>query len=123
MSIGQNIRNLRESHGLSQTELGKIAGVTDKAVSTWEIDAKIPRMGAVQKMAEYFHVPKSTILDDETYAVPVVMGLSPELRALEAAINQLNEEGCEKLLDYADDLVRSGKYKKYNSNSVGKKEA
>ena len=107
----------------SSYELGKIAGVTDKAVSTWEIDAKIPRMGAVQKMAEYFHVPKSTILDDETYAVPVVADLSPELRALEAAINQLNDEGCEKLLDYADDLVRSGKYKKYNQNSMGEKEA
>ena len=36
MAIGDNIKYLRTSHGLSQTELGKIAGVTDKAVSTWE---------------------------------------------------------------------------------------
>ena len=36
MSIGKNIRSLRESRGLSQIQLGKIAGVTDKAVSTWE---------------------------------------------------------------------------------------
>ena len=62
MSIGSNIRQLRESHGLTQSELGQIAGVSDKAVSTWEADLKIPRMGAVQRMADYFGLPKSAIL-------------------------------------------------------------
>lgn len=32
----------------------------------------------------------------------------------------LNEEGQEKLADYADDLVSSGKYKKHNQAQVGK---
>lgn len=64
MSIGSNIKRLRTDAQLSQSELGKIAGVTDKAVSTWEADIKTPRMGAVEKMATYFGVPKSAILDD-----------------------------------------------------------
>lgn len=64
MSIGSNIKHLRTDAQLSQSELGKIAGVTDKAVSTWEADIKTPRMGAVEKMATYFGVPKSAILDD-----------------------------------------------------------
>lgn len=64
MSIGTNIKMLRTNAGLSQAELGKIAGVTDKAVSTWESDIKTPRMGAVERMASYFGVPKSAILDD-----------------------------------------------------------
>ena len=54
MSIGQNIKRLRELHGMNQSELAQIAGVTDKAVSTWENDLKIPRMGAIQKIADYF---------------------------------------------------------------------
>lgn len=37
MSIADNIKRLRETYGLTQSELGAIAGVTDKAVSTWEI--------------------------------------------------------------------------------------
>ena len=65
MSIGSKIKALRESAGLSQIELGKIAGVTDKAVSTWENDLKTPRMGAIQAIADYFRVPKSYIVDDE----------------------------------------------------------
>ena len=66
MSISDNIKRLRESHGMSQVEFGKIAGVTDKAVSTWENGLKVPRMGAVQKIADYFNIPKSEILDDDT---------------------------------------------------------
>ena len=65
MSIADNIKRLRASENLSQAELGKIAGVTDKAVSTWEAGTKTPRMGAVEKMAAHFGVPKSAILDDE----------------------------------------------------------
>lgn len=64
MSIGNNIRRLRESHQLTQKELGAIAGVSDKAVSTWEKGIKEPRMGAIQKLAEHFGIPKSALLDD-----------------------------------------------------------
>ncbi len=64
MSIAENIKRIRQEHGLSQAELGKIAGVSDKAVSTWELGIKVPRMGAVEKMANYFGIAKSVIVDD-----------------------------------------------------------
>lgn len=64
MSIGQNIKRLRESHGMNQAQLAEIAGVTDKAVSTWENDLKIPRMGAIQRIADYFGLMKSDIIED-----------------------------------------------------------
>ena len=66
MSIAENIKALRESHGMNQAEFGAIAGVTDKAVSTWEKGIKIPRMGAIQKLADYFGIKKSDIIEDET---------------------------------------------------------
>ena len=65
LSIGRNIRFLRESRGLSQTQLGDIAGVSDKAVSTWELDIKTPRMGAIQKIANYFGLTKSDIIEGD----------------------------------------------------------
>lgn len=70
MSIAENIKRIRLEHGLSQTELGKIAGVSDKAVSTWELGIKVPRMGAVEKMATYFGIAKSVIVDDAQPADP-----------------------------------------------------
>lgn len=59
MSIGRNIKRLRELKQLSQEEFGKIAGVSSKAVSTWENDIKVPRMGAIQKIADYFGLKKA----------------------------------------------------------------
>lgn len=77
MAIGDNIKYLRTSHGLSQTELGKIAGATNKAVSTWESGKKMPRMGAVERMAAYFGVTKSYIIDGDVPSVPVPPGFQP----------------------------------------------
>lgn len=76
MSIAENIKRIRLEHGLSQAELGKIAGVSDKAVSTWELGLKTPRMGAVEKMANYFGITKSAIVDDvqPTPATPIPPG-------------------------------------------------
>ncbi len=78
MSIAENIKRLREQHGLTQRELGDIAGVSDKAVSTWENGTKEPRMGAVARMAAHFGIAKSVILDD-----------TPAPTAFSAAIDRL----------------------------------
>lgn len=64
MGISENIKLLREQYGLSQKELGQIAGVSDKAVSTWEQGLKEPRMGAIQKIADHFGIQKSNIIED-----------------------------------------------------------
>lgn len=46
--------------------------------------------------------------------------LSPKMTALYTAMNQLNDQGQEKVLEYADDLVSSGKYIKSDSAGLGK---
>ena len=65
MSIGENIRALREKHDLTQAQLGEIAGVSDKAVSTWERGDALPRMGAIEKMANYFNISKAELIEDK----------------------------------------------------------
>lgn len=110
MAIGDNIKRLRLAHGLSQIELGQIAGVTDKAVSTWETGEKIPRMGAIERMAAYFGVMKSEIIDGD--GEPVFQSLSrygflplpntykvPRLGTIACGVPILAEENIE---DYDD---------------------
>ena len=62
MSVGENIKALRESRGLTQAQLADIVGVSDKAVSTWESGKREPRMGVVERLSAYFNVDKSTLL-------------------------------------------------------------
>ena len=65
MELGSNIKRLRVEHCLTQGELGKIAGVSPMAVSQWENGRAVPRMGAIQRMADYFGISKSSLIDDE----------------------------------------------------------
>ena len=70
MSISKNIKKLRLEHNLSQKEFAKIAGVSDKAVSTWENGTKEPRMGTIQKIADFFGIKKSDIIEDNDDDLP-----------------------------------------------------
>ena len=65
MSIGKNIMRLRSKYGLTQEVLGAIADVSSMAVSQWENDRAVPRMGAVQAIADHFKISISEIIDDE----------------------------------------------------------
>lgn len=72
MSIADNIKRLREKHNLTQAEFGEIAGVSDKAVSTWENGTAEPRLGAIQKIAQHFNITKGSIIEDD---IPSSSGL------------------------------------------------
>lgn len=64
MSIGDNIKKIRSDNNLTQEEFGKIAGVSSMAVSQWENGRAVPRMGAIQRLADYFHVSKGDLIDE-----------------------------------------------------------
>lgn len=65
MGISENIKKLRERYNLTQDELADIAGVTNKAVSTWETGAKEPRMGPIERIAKHFGIKKSNLIEDD----------------------------------------------------------
>lgn len=77
MSIGSNIRRIRNAHGLTQDEFGKIADVSAMAVSQWENNRAVPRMGAVQAIADHFGINKGEIIDDEPAGSPLPAGAMP----------------------------------------------
>ena len=65
VGVGESIRRIRTLHGLTQEELGKIAGVSSMAVSQWENDRAVPRFGAMQRIADHFGISKSYILEGD----------------------------------------------------------
>ena len=82
-----NIKILREMHGLTQSEIAQIAGVTDKAVSTWENGTKEPRMGAVDRIARRFNVKPSDIIDEADIRTKKDPGLSTEAMSIATAFD------------------------------------
>ena len=88
--IGDNIKKLREEHDMTQMELAKICGVSDKAVSTWEQNIKIPRMGTLQKMADYFGIPKSAIIEDKKIDEIVPISTDKDVQDIENIIMHIH---------------------------------
>ena len=64
MSIRANVVKLREVAEITQEELAVIADVSRAAVSLWEIGKSEPRMGAIQRIADHFHIRKANIIEE-----------------------------------------------------------
>ena len=64
MTIGKNIKRYRDLKGYTQEELGKEVGVSSMAVSQWENDRAVPRMGSIERLSVALGVSKGQLLDD-----------------------------------------------------------
>ena len=112
MTIGQNIKRLREEHGMKQSDLARIVGATDKAVSTWENGTAMPRMGKVEKMAQYFRVPKSEIIGDvEERQQRRMLAYYERFKSLIDIVDKLDETDRARLEERAQMMLESDKYK------------
>lgn len=64
MTIGDNIKRLREQHNMTQMDLANEISVSDKTISSWENGIRVPRMGAIERLSRIFNVSKSEILGE-----------------------------------------------------------
>lgn len=72
-----------------------------------------PSVALVAQLAEYLGVTTSDLVGDKH------PGADEEESRLLGLFDELNEEGRERLLDYAEDLTASGRYKKAHSDRMG----
>lgn len=61
--FSKRLKNLLTEYELTQNQLSKILGVSESTVGKWILEKSIPRMGVIQKLSEYFNVPKSYFLE------------------------------------------------------------
>ncbi len=65
MSIGTNIKSLREERKLTQEQVAESLGITFQAVSSWERDEYRPDTDKLIKLAEIFDVSVSAIAEEK----------------------------------------------------------
>ena len=56
MSIGEKIKELRTEKGLSQMQLGKLIGVSQKAVDYWERSVNEPNASYIIALVRTFDI-------------------------------------------------------------------
>ncbi len=97
--FGNKLYELRTGRGLTQKELGKLLGVSNKAVSKWETGEAKPRLDTVNKLSALLGVSVSELLGDEAEATE-----STADRQLENYSNYFSEQS--KRLDSRFKLVK-----------------
>ncbi len=75
------LKELRENKGMSQAEFAADFGVTQSAVGNWESGSRKPNIDKIKKIADYFNVPVSVLIDDEGNVKKSKTPTSPESRA------------------------------------------
>lgn len=63
--LAENLQKLIASRGIDQREFAAQLGVSDSSVSQWLSGDKYPRIDKIQKMADFFNVPKSRITEEQ----------------------------------------------------------
>ena len=81
MNLGANIKNLRKMYNMSQKELAQKLDISDKTISSWEINRTEPSMLYIQKLGEIFNCTNSEIIYGKE------MALSKEEAVLDARIS------------------------------------
>lgn len=56
MKVGEKIKELRITHNLSQLALGKMIGVSQKAIDYWERSVNEPKITYVIRLVEVFSI-------------------------------------------------------------------
>lgn len=59
MTLGQKIRYARRSIGISQKQLGEMLQVSDKAVSSYEVDRAVPPLDTLKQISRATSKPMS----------------------------------------------------------------
>ena len=56
MIFSERLRELRTQRGLTQSELGKAVGLTDRAIRMYEAGTMVPKLPVLIAIADYFEV-------------------------------------------------------------------
>ncbi len=108
-----NLNRYLSNFGLTQKEVAASIGVSPQTFNTWCKGIAIPRMSKIQKIADYFCIKKSDLIDEASSSDEYqadLPSLTDSERQLIENYRRLNPAGQEKASDYLDNLTASGSY-------------
>lgn len=110
--FSNRLSSLMSERNINQREIAQVVGVSESTVGKWLLLKAIPRMGVIQKLADYFNVGKSYFLEDVPdqtqgyYTDPEVaeyaeeLRTNPELRVLFSSSRNLTKEQMQEAYNF-----------------------
>ena len=112
-----NIKELKKKYGVNQTELAKIAGVSQKSISSYDRKESEPIESTLIKIADYFQITIDELVGHEVpYLIDKSLLSNEELEII-SEIKNLDTMQRIKVLAYIDGL----KAGKQNQDAIKRK--
>ena len=123
--VGENIMFSSNDTPAEEFALADKLGVTKSAIGNYENGVSSPKWDVLVKIFDILHVEPNFLYQDDFSSdeLPLTRTLTPIQVSLLDAFDQLNEEGQTKAVEYVEDLVLTGRYKKAAADGVAAKEA
>lgn len=113
MTTGERIKALRVKRHMTADQLAELVGVNRATIYRYESgDIENMSVDVLVPLAAALHTTPTALMGWDDTPAPEVKDLTSDEITLLSNFRQLSEDGQEKLLDYASDLVASGRYKK-----------
>ena len=77
--FSENLKHFMELKGVTQKEVAAYCGVSTGTFCDWIKGRVHPRMGKVQKLAEFFNVEKSDLIEERSYDSPYFLNKEAQL--------------------------------------------
>lgn len=90
-------------HEMTQSDLAKRLGVSTQSVTNWCKGAKTPRMDKVDSMCKIFNCRRSDLMEEKSSIPP-----NNNDKTILDKYHLLNDEGKQRLLERADELIELG---------------
>lgn len=104
-TFASNLRRYMEINGKSRRDVSEAIGVSYYTLTDWVNGKKYPRMDKVEKLAEYFGIMKSDLIEDKKEKPTAQSdGLSKEMQELIECIKALPEDKVQMLLQVAKSI-------------------
>ncbi|MCX8123278.1 MAG: helix-turn-helix domain-containing protein [Spirochaetes bacterium] len=104
--IGKKIQLAREEKGITQLELAKMLGITQAALSNYELGKRRVYFHQIEEIANYLEKPVSYFLDEESLSENNCNEISDEkIYLLIYKIKRLNNEELSQLNQFIDFLL------------------
>lgn len=119
--MAQNLQRLMDSRGIDRNKLCADLGFKYTTLTDWLKGNTYPRIDKIEMMANYFHVPKSELverqdkteeeycLDKEAAEFAEYLRTRPGARMLFSAAKDISKEDMEKAVEYIELLKLKNK--------------
>lgn len=125
--ICERLVQARERVGYNRKDFADFLKMPYRTITNYENGSREPGSDYLAKVADICGCTTDWLLglsDDANGTSNLSPGHGdPVFETLRGNYQELNEEGRERLADYSDDLVRSGKYIKNNQSEMASREA